>query len=213
MNTAVYIRLKYNDGPEFEWRLSFFHVMCLRSLLAQKDQNFDIVVLCNPEHKDCIESLSSKIKTIHKEIPISGDPDYKRKGEKNSVMPFGYKVDYDTCIRLDSDDMVSRDFIGAIRKRVKGADKITLLAFKPIKFELSSLRLYYNYMNYSKSMCLALYNPDRDVFIYDRGHRQYDKLVKRRGGEVHVMKFWYYFQTIHGNNASSDIKPTDKLVE
>jgi hypothetical protein len=212
MRHAIVIRLKYNDGPEFDWRLAFFQSVCLRSLLKQKDQNFDIVVLCNPEHSEILKALSDKIKTIHHEVPISGDSNYVRKGEKNSVMPFEFELDYEIQTRLDSDDIVSDGFTEKIHKLFKGHKKPHLLCFKPMRFNLDTLRLYHTYDNYRSSMFLSVFNPKKNTFIYEVGHGFWAKKIKRMGGDFSIVKFGYCFQMIHGHNASTGIRPKDRLV-
>lgn len=210
MRHAIIIRLKYNDCEEFEWRLSFFHALCLRSLLRQKDQNFDILVLCNPEHSERIKSLSHKIKVFHHDVPIAGDPDYRRKGEKNSVMPFKYDLDYEIQTRIDSDDIVSKGFTDIIRKSFKRNPK--LLCFKPMRFHLDTLKKYYTYDNYKRSMFLSVYNPDKDSFIYEVGHCSWQHKIKEMGGQIEIIKFGYCYQVIHDFNASTGIRPKDKPV-
>ncbi len=210
MKHGVFIRLKYNDGKEFEERFAMFRILCLPSLLRQTDQNFEIVILCNPSHKERIKDLSDKIKTIHFDVPISGDPDYQRRGEKNSVMPFSYPVEYDVQTRLDSDDIVSPDFVKKIHKTFTG--DLEMIGFKPIKFHLPTLKLYYNYMKPETSMCISLCNSSKDFFIYQSGHRSIHRWVQEKGGKVTVAKFGYFYQTIHNGNASTKIQPTDVMV-
>ena len=212
MTHAIVIRLKYNDCPEFEWRLSYFHAVCLRSLLKQTDQGFDIIVLCNPAHKRRIEALSDKIRAIHHDVPISGDSRYKRRGEKNSVMPFNAKIGYDIHTRIDSDDMVSEGFTKKIRELMSGKTRPHLLCFKPMRFNLDTLRLYHTYDNYQNSMFLSVFNPRKDTFIYEVGHVSWKRKIKIMGGSLDIVKFGYCFQTIHGSNASTAIRPRDRLV-
>lgn len=212
MTHAIVIRLKYNDCPEFEWRMAYFQAVCLRSLLKQKDKNFDIVVLCNPIHKNRIEALSDKIKTIHHEVPISGDPMYKRRGERNSVMPFAFDLDYDIQTRIDSDDMVTEGFTQRIHQLMNGKTKPHLLCFKPMRFNLDTLRLYYTYDNYESSMFLSVFNPHKNTFIYEVGHGMWRRKINTMGGGIDIVKFGYCYQTIHSNNASTGIRPKDVLV-
>jgi hypothetical protein len=209
---AIIIRLKYQDSQEFEWRLAYFQAVCLRSLLRQTDQNFDIVVLCNPIHDKRIKALSKKIKTIHYDVPISGDQDYERRGEKNSVMPFNFKLDYEIQTRLDSDDIISEGFTEIIHKEFKDKQKPHLLCFKPMRFDLNSLRLYYTYDNYKSSMFLSLFNPEKDTFIYEVGHGAWKRKIKTIGGDLSIIKFGYCYQSIHDMNASTAIRPKDVLV-
>ena len=217
MDHAIIIRLKYNDSPEFEWRLAFFASMCLPRYKDQTDQDFDIIILCNPIHDKRIKDLwPGRIKTIHAEVPISGDLGYNRNsGESNSVEPFPYDLDYKIQTRVDSDDIVSLDFAECIHAYFKNETKLTLLAFKPMRFNVHNLRIYHIYPKdnaYRKSQFLSLFNPKKDTFIYERGHRTWDTVVRQKGGQTKIVKFGYCYVSYHYYNASTKIQPTDVMV-
>lgn len=212
MRHAVVIRLKYRDGEEFEWRLAFFRAVCLRSLLNQRDQSFDIVVLCNPEHEERLRSLSEKIVTINMDVPISGDADYRRKGERNSVMPFHYDLNYDIQTRLDSDDIVMDGFTEKVLKVMDAARGPRLACFKARRLHLDTLHIYRVHMDHRRSPFLSVYNPRRDTFIYEVGHGGWKDRILEIGGDIEVVNAGHCYQVAHGRNASTHIKRRDKLL-
>lgn len=217
MKHAIIIRLKYPDCPEFEWRFNYFASMCLPRLVNQTDQEFDLFVLCNPIHDERLMALSDKVNVLHADAKaVTLVDDYNRKsGESNSVEPFDYNMDYEIQTRIDSDDLVHPDFVKVINATLKDARKMTLLAFKPIRFNVNNLRLYYIHPKdgaYRKSQFLSLYNPDKSTFIYERGHRNWATKVKKWGGDVKIMPFGYCFLSLHNYNASCRPQPGDVLI-
>jgi len=214
---ALIIRLKYPDCPEFEWRFNYFASMCLPRLLKQTDQDFDLFVLCNPIHDKRIKALSDKIQVLHADArAVTMVSDYNRKsGESNSVEPFDFKMDYKIQTRIDSDDLVHPDFIKVIHDELKDENILTLIAFKPIRFNIHNLRLYYIYPKdgaYSKSQFLSIYNPDKSTFIYERGHRGWASRIRNMGGQVKIIPFGYAFLSLHNLNASCRPQPGDVLI-
>lgn len=192
--------------------------MVIPRLERQSDMNYDLFFLTNPHHDDLVKSLSDKIdiKIIHKDVPISPDHNYNRNsGESNSVEPFGFNLDYEIQTRLDSDDVPSFDFIETIHENVNGKEKLTLLAFKPMRFNLFDLRLYEIHPRdgaYRKSQVLSLFNPKKDMFIYERGHRAWSAMINKLGGDIEIIPFGKVFITCHWDNASGKPQPTDKLI-
>ena len=213
---AVVIRLQYPDCPEFEWRLAFFRTMVLPRLLNQSDDNFDIVILCNDIHKHRIEQLSGKIKTFMADTKsyYAGNLHEQRTSSSRSVAPFDHQLPYTIQTRLDSDDLVSHDFIKIINQEFKDCTSPKLLAFRPYKFDVKTLKIYENNVPEPErkyTMFLSLYHP-HCLFIYKHGHRSLADVIERSGGSVKVIDYGHCFLTLHNHNASSKIQPYDNKI-
>lgn len=204
--------MKYKDPEKFQWRLDFFKVNVLPRLLQQTRQDFDILILCNPEHQSIIESLHPRIKTFNTNVPISGDEGYNKKsGESNSVEPFYYSLPYKIQSRLDSDDIISLDYVKIVRKALKRAKHFSVVAFKPYRFNWFKFKTFYIHPKdgrYDKSQFITIYDPKGTRFVYEMGHRKWADHVKH----VKVIDFGHAWLSYHGNNASTKPKPLDEEV-
>jgi hypothetical protein len=214
-NHAIIIRMNYPQCEEWEWRLAYFKSIVLPRLLNQTDQDFDIVILCNLIHNKILESLSSKIKVINKEVGSQylGTllKDKTKKYGSKSVNPFYYKLDYSIQTRLDSDDLVDLDFVKFINNYLKNCKNLTLLCFKPKKFSFQDLKLYeigLPLKDFEKSQFLTLFDPSKTRFIYEFGHTTWASKVKELKGDIKIIEGYCYL-IHHGHNASTKIKDRD----
>lgn len=211
---AIVIRIDYPDCEAFEWRFAFFRSVVLTRLLMQTDQNFDILIRCNPIHKERFEALSEKIKTFHHDSPTKYGTGLSHiKTGSNSVPAFEYKLDYPIQTRIDSDDLVSKDFVERIHKEFKGKTEDTLLHFQPMKFDLYELKTYHVGMKSTiehMSPFVSLYQP-KEVkhFIYQFGHTKIGKQFKN----VIFIDEGYCWLTVHHNNASTTVRDVDQEVK
>jgi hypothetical protein len=207
---AIVIRLDYPDCEAFEWRSAFFRSVVLPRLLRQTDQKFDIVIRCNPIHKERIEVLSDKISTFHHDSPTKyGTGLGHIKTGSNSIPAFDFKLDYPIQTRIDSDDLVSFDFVEKIHKEFEGKKEDTLLHFQPMKFDLYGLKTYHVGIKSSvehMSPFISLYQPNEiKYFIYQFGHTKIGKHFKN----VVFIDEGYCWLTVHHNNASTTIRGVD----
>ena len=106
-----------------EHRLKLFHDYCLKSILNQTEQDFELWVFCGECYKDLTKSYNwhPRIKVIHNlEIFLK---DYLVKCDE----------DYLTIARIDSDDMYHKHALKAIKENlVKNPNDFTRMAFRKV---------------------------------------------------------------------------------
>ena len=229
---VIMIRMHYPTvHPDFPWRFKYFAAMCLPSLLKQKNQNFDIAIWCNSEHKKMFRELSDKIITFGMKKKYDGwiKPGYEHKAKENggpyhidfrpweAVMGLK-RYEFQTCI--DSDDiMVSDNVIDAIEQMTFERPELSMhVSINPYIFHVPKLQTYACSFNYSidkGSSIYSIYQPDTSksapfIFGYDDSHliigRQFEqrKFIKRSDVTVAF--------SVHEKNSSTLLRNTDMQV-
>jgi hypothetical protein len=212
MNCGLFIRFHYeNDDPRWPWRLAYFKSMVLPRILNQKNGDFDIWIRCNPWHKDEIELCSPRIKTFQvKNEKVK----YKKSGHKKYFHDFVKWADvigvprYDIQISVDSDDLVSKDFIDLMVKEIEKYKKLDSVHvhFQPETFYLSKLvkRPMLEYHKKRGSAFFALYQNNAEkrkdyFFIQGESHIYMWKHAQKSV----VLPVGHCFATIHQVNEST----------
>ena len=207
MTHAVIIRLHYlpND-PRFSWRLAFFKSMVLPRLLNQTNQDFEIWIVCHPEHTDLIKGLSEKIRVCP--MPTFPAPEEARlHGFKNHIPHDLPQFDIQTA--YDSDDLVSLNYIAKIKEEIaKSPDKTLLVTFQPYKLALFTLKRYGMYERYGDGKCsmfYSLYQPDRANYqsILNFDH----SFIGHWCDNIVCVPEGYCDMVIHGTNWMTGIEP------
>ena len=137
------------------WRYHYFASCVLARLQAQTDKDFDICILSPTDWHDRLKALDSRIKPF----TIDGF-DYPTHGNFTYEMTNGLKH-YPISIRMDSDDLVSPDFIEIIKKTEGN------VTFQPELFLLDELRvtkMNHVYRPDKPSMFLALKNYPECIY-------------------------------------------------
>ncbi len=197
-------RLFYENEQDLKDRLPVFKETALKSLLEQTDQNFDIAVLCKPEHKDLVK--------IHPRIiPFFSDKE-KIKMLKNNGSFFQWEdvyglEKYDIQTNVDSDDTVSPIFTTKIQEVMADKDHITHIHFQPLLKDYQTGEVKQMKMRYSdsfQSMCYSLYQPNKDnyIFIEQDSHTTFGKYAE----ESILIPEGYCWMNIHGKNDCSTMK-------
>lgn len=207
-NHALIIRFHYEkEDPRFDWRFSYFKTMVLPRILNQTRKDFDICIWCNKWHDEIFKSLSSRIKIFHaKKDTIK----YKiLKGKKYYYDFIEYEdlegLDkYEIQSGIDSDDLISRDYIDTIVKYLKNEKDKTHLCFQPKTFNLKTLAIKPMLPYHSKrgSAFLSLYQPNKEdnyKFIYCNSHISMWRYAKKSI----VIPSGHCFATIHYLNEST----------
>lgn len=213
MKHVVIIRMHYPRGDErFKWRFKYFKRMVLPRLLAQTDQNFDIAIRCNPIHNRLFERLSPKIKTF---CVRNESERYKIVKERKYFLDFVPWSDviglerYEIQSGLDSDDLISENYIETVKKEIAKHDKDKTLhiSFQPGIFNADTLQKFPINIRYTKKMGSAfftIYQPNlkgKYIFAYQYSH------LKLGGyfNESVILPAGYCWASVHGHNISTNI--------
>lgn len=201
MNHIVVTRLLYKEG--FEERFELFQKTLLPSLEKQKNQNFDIGVLCAPEHKKRVEGLG--LIAFHRKDGSYGKKRGKYWGSRAKWDDITLEKKYDIQSNIDSDDMVSEDYIDIVQKHCKG-DKIIHVHFHPVLYEWKTGRI--KNMNkrhgpHRGSAFYSLYQPNKENYIYigQNSHRNMPKYADKS-----ILIKGHSWVVIHDNNDSSSMR-------
>lgn len=181
---GIIIRMWHNDSDDMKWRYHYFAANVLPRLQRQKE-DFEIWILSSPNYHKRLESLDSRIHcfTLRTE-GFSYKPQGNFTFEDAPDLPH-----FKTQVRLDSDDLVSEDFLSVV-KNTKGN-----VTFQPQLFLLDELRvkkMSHRYRGNKPSAFLALkgYNE----CIYHQVFLRFDATLIKEG------KVWV---TIHDRNQGS----------
>lgn len=195
--------------PRFRWRLAYYRSMVLPRLLQQTDQNFVIGIWCNPAHDKIFKSLSDKIIPFHvKSSHIS----YRQTRLKKYFYDFNSWNNvvglekYDIQSGLDSDDLVSLDYIETINKAFASKTERTHLSFQPLIFNAKTLTtkdMWNKYGSRHGSAFFSLFQPDKEDyhFIYETSHLRLWKFAKE-SITLPAGKCW---ATVHYINESTGV--------
>jgi len=208
------IRFHYAAADKrFDWRFKYFRDEVLPRILAQKNQNFDIAIRCNPEHDKLFQDLHPSIKTFHvrnERVTYFKSKNGKRyfhdhaRWDEVEGLPM-----YDIQMGLDSDDLIDPDYVHIIRANCRAFMRKNLGKKLHISFQPRKLYLKNGYetgmMEYTPtrgSAFMALFQPIKDAtykFIYHTSHlnlwKVADKSITIPQGHCTV--------SIHGHNEST----------
>lgn len=167
LSHAVITRMHYPpESPVFPWRLAFYRTMVLPRLLNQTDKNFEVWVVCHPEHMAAVEELGSGIHVCG--LPAFPAPFFDGRMKELDAKELEVLPQFDIQTSLDSDDLVSLDYIARIKEEVaKRPDRLLALSFQPWKLDLLTLKRYKmseRYGTHQGSMFYSLYQPDKSDY-------------------------------------------------
>lgn len=217
MRAAFVIRFHYpQNDVGFEWRFSYFRSMVLPRILAQDIQDFEIAIWCNPWHHNQFLMLSERIRVFGVRPEADGyvRPEDRERARKFHI-DFTYwrdvvgLEDYDLQIGLDSDDLISKNYLSRIVSEVRLAKSDSLhICFQPLMFNLSNLTQYETSLSYGPeagSPFFAIYQKGREAFkfAYEYSHLT---LGKHFNKSVCIDSGYCWF-TIHDFNASTRLPP------
>lgn len=180
MSKAIIIRLYHNNEADQRWRYHYFASCVLPRLQAQTINDFDICILSPPHWHERLKELDSRIKPF----TIDG---FQMATHGNFTYDMTEGLDkYELQVRLDSDDLVSPDFMEII-DRTEGN-----VSFQPELFLLDKLRV--KRMNHR-------YGPDKpSCFLAVKGYEEciYHKVFLRFNATL--IPEGHAFVTIHDRN-------------
>lgn len=210
MKLAVITRIHYKaDDPRFPKRVEMYKKYTLASLLNQTDQDFDILVWCEPHHDELFLNLSDRIKVFHADTEVR----YKSNKYFVDYTPFSkvYGMDkYEAQLGLDSDDEIKPTAIEEIKKHLKGERKA--ISLQPIKRDTETGKTYkmFEYKLRGKlSPVFCLYQPDEPyIFAYEYGH--FSEMPNQFKNKVYLYDL--AIMNIHGENESTEIERIDKKI-
>lgn len=210
MKLAVVTRIHYKaDDPRFPQRVEMYKKYTLNSLLNQTDQDFDILVWCEPHHDELFKSLSDRIKIIHADTEVR----YKSNKFFVDYTPFSkvYGMDkYEAQLGLDSDDELKPNAIATIKQHLIGGRKA--ISLQPVKRDTSTGKMY-KMVDYKSKGKLApifcLYQPDEPyLFAYEYGH--FSEMPNQFNDKVYLYDL--AVMNIHNMNESTGIERIDVQI-
>lgn len=211
MTHAVIIRMHYPENDKrFDWRLSYFKSMVLPRLLKQTDKDFDIAVRCNPWHEKQIKELSDRIITFSVKNESERIKVYRNKKYFIDFVDWkdviGLKQ-YDIQSGLDSDDLISLDYIQRVKAEIKANPNQSLhISFQPRLFNVLTLKncgIGTRYNSNKGSAFLSIYQPIKDnyKFVYEESHltigRHFEKSI--------ILPEGFCWASVHGLNESTGV--------
>ncbi len=197
----IVTRMHYEKEEDLLERIKTYKENLLPALLKQKNQNFNIGILCNPKHKDIVQEIHQRI------IPFFTNKKGIKKGKYWSIMVkwediYGLNK-YDIQTNLDSDDLISKDFTQVIVDSLK--EKVsTYICFQPEVRDMETGNVYKMTLRCEdgyKSPMYSLYQPNKENYIYigQDSHTVFSKYAKRKV----VIPEGHVFLNIHDKNDSS----------
>ena len=204
MTHIIISRMWYEKEEDLLKRITIYESNLLPALLNQTNQDFDIGILCNEKHKEIIQNIHPRI------IPFFTKKKGQRMGKfwhihSNWEDIIGIK-EYDIQTNIDSDDIVSKDFVKIIKDSITEEKRI-LIHFQPLLRDFFTgivKKIRINYNEKYISPCYSLYQPDKENYVYigqDEHPQMYkyaDKIIKIPEG--------HYWMNIHDNNDSTTMK-------
>jgi len=210
MKHILITRMLYaGDDPKFEERLALYKTLCLPRLKLQTEKNFDIGVLCNKAHANIFKDLGI-IPFHRKDNWLGQKPD-----RFWSCMTKWDEIEglekYDIQSNLDSDDLVSSEYIkriqAAVQKEINGGFTGSLhIHFQPRLFDLHTLTdgtQKKRYDDEEGSAFYSLYQPDKENYVYvgQDSHRRMASYMDK----TILIGEGYCWMNIHGGNDSTTI--------
>jgi hypothetical protein len=223
MKHIIVTRCKFGNDESFQ---KYFQVMkktYIPSINSQTNKNFSIALIVNPKHYDLIRN------EINKDIEIvkftSQNEEYKdlEIRQKIDLIPFSdTKKDYRDYViknnitiqtRHDCDDIMLPNYVNKIQKLYsenKNKHDDFILNFHPTKLIVESGKEYTHSRDYSRvcSMFSTLVQKKVKHGIMDVMH---DHLVRITKNVIYIPETFVKLG-IHGNNTTSKLRETDKLI-
>lgn len=195
-----------------EFRFRWFRDEVLPRILAQRYQGFDIWLWAMPEHRREIEAWSPRIRTFGLRRPMA---------QLETSYPWHHVVRlprYPIQVRVDSDDLVSPDFLSrGIEELAKMSGRRAIAWYQPEKVAVSTGAVYTcrpdygngSYSNLAVPAFLLYRQRPRDhdySWVYARGHIRLGKIAD----EVRGIEAGYCWAACHGHNDSTGVWPADE---
>lgn len=200
---VVVTRMLYKHEFDFLKRLELYKKTAYTSLITQNNKNFDIAVLCNPEHDKHLISLGI--------IPF-----HRKDGHFGEKTLAGWHtfVDWSNIeglekyyiqSNLDSDDEVTSDYVDKVQNLLYGNKRIHL-HFQPKLRDYKTKEekeMKTKYDINRGSAFFSLYQPEEEGYIY-LGCDSHRDMVKYADKSILVNGFC--FVNIHADNDTSSMR-------
>ena len=188
---GIIIRFWHNDRKQMDWRFNYFASCVLPRLQAQQNcPDFDICMLSDPQDHARIKALDNRIKPFTMNTPGFH---YRKQGNFKYSDVTGLKK-YPVQVRIDSDDLVTNDFLSKIMQA-----KTDIVTFQPQLFLLDELRvknMAHRYRADWPSAFLAVKNYPECIY-----HKVFLRYNDRPGT---IYPAGTAFVTIHGSNTGTN---------
>lgn len=207
MTHAIVTRMLYPDRERLDERMEIYLKHCLPRLRIQTKQGFDIVVLCNRKHRKVFEKLG--IIPIFMKDNWFGQRPTKYWSAFTSYDNLEGYIKYDIQTSIDSDDMLSRDYVETVEDIIKkeSEGKSLHIHFKPRFYKLSTGEEKYQDRDYGINRGTAfysIYQPDKRNYVYV-GSDSHLWMPKKFNKSI-FMPEGYCWIGIHDNNDSTTMK-------
>jgi len=196
--TTTNMERKGNEMDEdwIRFRIKLFKDYCLRSMIAQMNQSFNLLLTCRGE---TITFVKKEMGELPENISIISSEEFDNKVNELSK---GYDFLY--LVRVDSDDMWERHFINLLHDYIPKLETEVLINQNCYNYDISSGRLA-SFFYKSPQSYVLIYKPEE----YAKGKRHY--LKRGHGGAIlrkhEIIPGFNYMDTVHGKNIVSTFHP------
>jgi len=202
MTHVVVTRLLYKEEKDFKERLDLYKETALDCLKKQTVRNFDIAIHCNPDHAEYVRELDF-IPFFMKDRSLG-----YRQGPYWTAYTSWSNIEglekYDIQTNLDSDDIITNDYIVKIQEIMKGDESIHL-HFQPKLRNHHTKEVKESWIQYGStkgSMFYSLYQPSKENYVFI-GHDTHADMWKYVDKTIFINDKTYCWLNIHGKNDSS----------
>jgi len=196
--TTKNIERKKNEMDEdwIKFRIKLFKDYCLKSMMAQTNQWFDLLLACR---RETVTFIKKEMGELPDNIGIISGGEFDNRVNELSK---GYDILY--LVRVDSDDMWERHFIDLLHNYTHKPETEVLINQNCYNYDIESGRLA-SFFYESPQSYVLIYKPEE----YAKGKRYY--LKRGHGGAIlrkhEIIKGFNYMDTVHGKNIVSVFHP------
>lgn len=200
----VKVRFNKGNGTNPEWiahRWPFFFKSCLPSIKSQTVKGFTWIVLFDADTpEDWKEKINAASKGVFEPVwtTMRFCPRLVREVVQDRVQE---DTEYLITSRLDSDDMISQDYIARIQAVFNNQRRLFINFKNGITKVVKGREVEYRALQHPRSAFLSLIEPVTENFttIYCGDHGR----VTRKKNLIHIRGHYGWIQILHGRNGCS----------
>lgn len=184
------------DEDWIKFRIKLFKDYCLKSMKAQTNQLFNLLLACR---RETVPFIKKEMGELPDNINITSGGEFDN--EVNELSK-GHDVLY--LVRVDSDDMWEKHFIELLHNYIHKPETEVLINQYCYNYDINSGRLA-SFFYKSPQSYVLVYKPEE----YARGKRH--RLLRGHGGAIlkkyEIIPGFNYMDTVHGKNIVSIFHP------
>jgi hypothetical protein len=189
-------------STDAEWlaeRIDLFRAFCLPSVALQNCQDFRwLLMVDDATPPPALDALRDCERVRPFETLAVGE---RWRPALSGFVGRGAGAPYLMTSRLDSDDAIGRDYLGAVRGAFDGWAPVVLEAPSGLRLDARSGALYHASWRKGAFLTLIEGRSDRPLTVYARPHMRMDEVAPLRA--VPLEPAWV--QVVHGGNAANRV--------